>query len=164
MAISKSKIKRPQHESILLRSLRLIPRGRALLAFAHDVLVGALAWGFAYQLRFNLAIPHEFVLGMWQTLLWVVPLQAIIFIVFGLYRGVWRFASIPDLKRILRAIAVATLIVIALLAMLHLTTPVPRSVLLLDPILLLMMMGGSRFAYRAWKEHRLYGLTQMRGA
>jgi FlaA1/EpsC-like NDP-sugar epimerase len=161
MAIGKSKIN--ANKSILLQSLRLIPRGRALLAFAHDVLVAALAWGFAYQLRFNLAIPHEFVLGMWQTLLWVVPLQAIIFIVFGLYRGVWRFASIPDLQRILRAIAAATLIVIALLAMLHFSTPVPRSVLLLDPILLLMMMGGSRFAYRAWKEHRLYGLTQMRG-
>jgi FlaA1/EpsC-like NDP-sugar epimerase len=163
MAINKSKIKQPQHESILLQLPRLIPRGRALQAFAHDVLVAALAWVFAYLLRFNLAIPPQFVLGMWQTLLWVVPLQAIIFIAFGLYRGVWRFASIPDLQRILRAIAAATLIVIALLVMLHLPTPVPRSVLLLDPILLLMMMGGSRFAYRAWKEHRLYGLTQMRG-
>lgn len=163
MAIGKSKINKPQNKPILLQSLRLIPRGRALLAFAHDVLVAALAWGFAYQLRFNLTIPHEFALSMWQTLLWVVPLQAINFIVFGLYRGVWRFASIPDLQRILRAIAAATLVVIAMLAMLHLPTPVPRSVLLLDPILLLMMMGGSRFAYRAWKEHRLYGLTQMRG-
>ncbi len=163
MAINTSKINQPQRESIFVQSLRLIPRGRALLAFTHDVLAAALAWGFAYQLRFNLDIPHEFVLGMWQTLLWVVPLQAIVFIIFGLYRGVWRFASIPDLHRILRAIAAATLIVIALLVMLRLSTPVPRSVLLLDPILLLMIMGGSRFAYRAWKEHRLYGLTHMRG-
>jgi FlaA1/EpsC-like NDP-sugar epimerase len=32
---------------------------------------------------------------------------------------------------------------------------VPRSVLILDPLLLVVLMGGSRLAYRAWKEHRL---------
>ncbi len=34
-------------------------------------------------------------------------------------------------------------------------TVVPRSVLILDPLLLIIAMGGSRLAYRAWKEHRL---------
>ena len=40
---------------------------------------------------------------------------------------------------------------------------IPRSVLILDPILLILLMGGSRFAYRAWKEHHLYGLTRQSG-
>ena len=163
MTISKSKIKQPGHKSIFFQLLSLIPRGRALLAFAHDVLVAALAWFFAYLLRFNLAIPHEFLISVWQTLLWIVPLQAIAFIVFGLYRGVWRFASIPDLQRILMAVSVAALAVTAVLFMFKPAGIVPRSVLILDPILLVLMMGGSRFAYRAWKEHSLYGLTQMRG-
>ena len=39
---------------------------------------------------------------MWQTLLWVVPLQALVFWSFGLYRGIWRYASLQDLKRLLR--------------------------------------------------------------
>ena len=32
----------------------------------------------------------------------------------------------------------------------------PRSVLILYPLILIFLMAGSRFAYRIWKEHRLY--------
>jgi FlaA1/EpsC-like NDP-sugar epimerase len=46
---------------------------------------------------------------------------------------------------------------------LHLSVTVPRSVLILDPILLIVMMGGSRFAYRAWREHRLVRFSQLTG-
>jgi FlaA1/EpsC-like NDP-sugar epimerase len=79
----------------------------------------------------------------------------------GLYRGVWRFASIPDLRRIVLAVGLSALAVATAFLMLRLT--IPRSVLVLNPILLLMFMGGSLFFYRAWKEHRLYHLTQFRG-
>jgi FlaA1/EpsC-like NDP-sugar epimerase len=72
---------------------------------------------------------------------------------FGLYRGVWRFASLPDLRRILTAVGVAAIAVPTALIMLRL--PVPRSVLIMNPLLLVMLMGGSRLAFRAWKERRL---------
>lgn len=136
---------------------------RTLLAFFHDVCVAALAWCVAYLLRFNFAIPQEFLTSMWHSLVWVVPLQAVIFIKFGLYRGIWRFASIPDLQRILAAISIAAIAITAILFMFKPGGTVPRSVLVLDPLLLVSMMGGSRFTYRAWKEHHLYGLTLMRG-
>jgi FlaA1/EpsC-like NDP-sugar epimerase len=101
---------------------------------------------------------------MEQSLLWVVPLQGVIFITYGLYRGMWRFASVPDLKRIIFAVGSAAIIVAALLFMMSSTIVIPRSVLILDPLLLMLMMGGSRFAYRAWKEHQLYGTTFKQGA
>ncbi len=41
--------------------------------------------------------------------------------------------------------------------------PVPRSVLIMDPVLLLLIMGGSRILYRAWKERRLYNLASISG-
>ncbi|OIQ79127.1 UDP-N-acetyl-alpha-D-glucosamine C6 dehydratase [mine drainage metagenome] len=134
---------------------------RSTLAFCHDMAAACCAWGLAYLLRFNFAIPAEFVHSMLLALCWTVPLQALVFWKFGLYRGIWRFASLPDLKRILAAVGVAALGITALLSMLHL--PVPRSVLVLDPLLVVLMMGGSRFAYRAWKEHSLYGLMQAQG-
>ena len=149
------------HGALTMHKLAL--SWRTLLAFSHDVCVALLAWLSAYLLRFNFAIPPEFTVTMWQMALWVVPLQTVVFVVFGLYRGVWRFASIPDLLRILAAVAVAAIGLAAVLFMFKPVGIVPRSVLILDPILLVLMMGGSRFAYRAWKEHRLYGLTQMRG-
>jgi FlaA1/EpsC-like NDP-sugar epimerase len=49
------------------------------------------------------------------------------------------------------------------LVMFRVQAVVPRSVLLLDPLLLVLIMGGSRFAYRMWREHRLYSLTKAMG-
>lgn len=143
--------------------MSLLRHHKAFLVFLHDVVAAALAWAGAYALRFNFAIPAEFAPAMWQHLLWVVPLQAVVFWRFGLYRGVWRFASIPDLQRILGAVLVSMVLLTAMLQGLQLAVAVPRSVLLLDPLLALMMMGGSRLLYRSWKEHRLYGVAGMLG-
>lgn len=128
---------------------------RTLTIILHDILVAALAWLGAYWLRFNLVVPPEFQAAALSTLLWIVPLQAAVFWRFGLYRGIWRFASLPDLKRIMLAVGVAALMVPVVLILFRVSTVVPRSVLILDPLLLLIVMGGSRLAYRAWKEHRL---------
>lgn len=136
---------------------------RAFLAFLHDVIAAAVAWDLAYLLRFNFLLPPEFTAAIWQTLPWVMVVQAVVFLRLGLYRGIWRYASIPDLKRILMAVGVAALAVAALMLFLRLPVVVPRSVLVLDPILLILIMGGSRFVYRAWKEHHLYGPGKLQG-
>jgi FlaA1/EpsC-like NDP-sugar epimerase len=128
---------------------------RTATIILHDVLAAVFAWLAAYWLRFNLDMPAEFQAAAWSTLLWVVPLQAVVFWRFGLYRGIWRFASLPDLKRIALAIGLAALLIPLVLILFRVSTVVPRSVLILDPLLLVILMGGSRLAYRAWKEHRL---------
>jgi FlaA1/EpsC-like NDP-sugar epimerase len=128
---------------------------RTAIIILHDILVAAFAWMGAYWLRFNLAMPPEFQAAALSTLAWVVPLQAVVFWRFGLYRGIWRFASLPDLKRIVLAVGLAALLVPVTLILFRVHAVVPRSVLILDPLLLVIVMGGSRLAYRAWKEHRL---------
>ncbi|WP_018506492.1 polysaccharide biosynthesis protein [Thiobacillus thioparus] len=128
---------------------------RTAIIILHDILVAAFAWMGAYWLRFNLAMPPEFQEAALSTLAWVVPLQAVVFWRFGLYRGIWRFASLPDLKRIVLAVGLAALLVPVTLILFRVHAVVPRSVLILDPLLLVIVMGGSRLAYRAWKEHRL---------
>jgi FlaA1/EpsC-like NDP-sugar epimerase len=75
---------------------------------------------------------------------------------FGLYRGIWRYASLMDLRRIILAVAAAAVVTAAALPMARLGA-VPRSVLILHPALLILVMGGSRFLYRAWRDRRLYG-------
>ena len=128
---------------------------RTLVAVLHDGLAAAAAWLLAYWLRFNLNLPREFLDYALVHLGWVVPLQAVAFWRFGLYRGIWRFASLNDLKRIVLAVAVATLLITLVLVMTRPAAIVPRSVLVLDPLLLVVLMGGNRLAYRAWKEHRM---------
>lgn len=125
------------------------------LVLLHDALVAVVGWLGAYAIRFNLALPTAYVDDALSTLAWVVPLQVLIFWRFGLYRGLWRFASLPDLQRLLRAVGLAAVLVPAILILSRSGALVPRSVLLLDPLLLLTMMGGSRLLYRLWKEHRL---------
>ncbi len=131
---------------------------RVTLVILHDLAASVIAWLGAYWLRFNLSLPSEYLLAVLSTLIWVVPLQATLFWYFGLYRGIWRFASLPDLKRILKAVGVATIATTLMLVLFRVEAVVPRSVLILDPILLVLIMGGSRFAYRAWKDHRFAGI------
>ncbi len=133
---------------------------RIAIIILHDILVAACAWLGAYWLRFNLELPPEYLSAALSTLLWVVPLQAAVFWRFGLYRGIWRFASLPDLKRIVLAVGVAAVMVPVVLILFRVSTVVPRSVLILDPLLLLIVMGGSRLAYRAGKEHRLASILR----
>src|SRR6476646_5506278 len=136
----------------------MIPRSnwRASLAFVHDVTMAAIAWSGIYWLRFNLELREPFVTDMWLTLAWILPLQAAIFLSLGLYRGLWRFASLSDLQRIVLAAGLGAVLIPLVLVMLKLQAVVPRSVLFFYPIVLIFLMAGSRFAYRIWKEHRLY--------
>src|SRR5438552_15552703 len=129
---------------------------RASLAFIHDICAAALAWMAIFWLRFNLDLHDPYVGDAWYTLVWILPLQATIFLALGLYRGLWRFASILDLQRIVFAAALGAILIPLVLVMLRLQTVVPRSVLVLYPMVLIFFMAGSRFAYRIWKEHRLY--------
>jgi FlaA1/EpsC-like NDP-sugar epimerase len=89
----------------------------------------------------------------------VVGVYAAVFWALGLYRGLWRYASLPDLQRIAIAVGVAGLAVPALFALLRIGTPVPRTTYLLTPVLVAFAMGASRLAYRAWKEGRLASLV-----
>ena len=134
-------------------AMRLNPR--SLLVFLHDLAAAALAWTAAYCLRFNFELPTAYRADLLATLGWVVPLQGLVFWRFGLYRGIWRFASVPDLLRILRALGVAALLAPLVMVLFRIKSTVPRTVLVLDPVLLLVLMGGSRLAYRAWKDHGL---------
>ena len=107
--------------------MRLLSRG-ALSLLALDVALGLAAWWGAFWLRFNFDVPPEFEEVLLRTLPWAVCIHAAAFWALGLYRGLWRFASLPDLKRILIAVGIATLAVPALFGMARIGFPVPRTV------------------------------------
>jgi FlaA1/EpsC-like NDP-sugar epimerase len=141
----------------------LKPNHRAALAFAHDVSASAVCWALAFWLRFNLEIPEGFLPALGAAVAAAVPMHAVIFWSLGLYRGSWRYASLPDLKRIAFACLLGALAVPAVLAFLRAGTNVPRSTFILSPLLLATIMAGSRIGYRAWKERALYGHVQLTG-
>ena len=136
---------------------------RTLLAMLHDFAAAAFAWSFAYLLRFNFEPPPNFIDEMMHTLIWVAPLQGVIFWRFGLYRGLWRYASVTDLRRIFLAVLMAAALIPLVLWMFRVSAVVPRSVLVINPVLLLLIMGGSRLVYRLWKEQGLYSNLKLHG-
>ena len=134
----------------------ILPNPRSAAALAHDILAAIAAWYLAFWLRFNTDIPQFNIPNMMGALIWVVPLQTAIFAGSGMYRGIWRYASVADLQRIAVAVGLSTLMIALVLLMLPpQDPPVPRSVLLLDPLLLILLLGGSRLGYRVWKERRI---------
>jgi FlaA1/EpsC-like NDP-sugar epimerase len=132
-------------------------RIRSTLVFLFDILVMLLAWWGAALLRFSGQIPQNY----WEKLGWAALILLCAHVVAcrwaGLYRGIWTFASLPDLRRVLKAVAVSALALTVIIAFDRNSPLVPRSLLLLYPMLLLLLMGGGRVAGRMWKEHRLYG-------
>jgi FlaA1/EpsC-like NDP-sugar epimerase len=128
---------------------------RRLIVFVHDVLAAGLAWIAAFFLRFNFDMPPEYHELMLDALPWVLGIHGAVFLALGLYRGLWRYASLPDLQRIAAAVSIAALAVPAAFALLQPGHQVPRTVYVLTPLLVGFVMGLNRLVYRAWREGRL---------
>jgi FlaA1/EpsC-like NDP-sugar epimerase len=137
---------------------------RRLVVFLHDLAAAGLAWSAAFWLRFNLEVPDEYAAQLARGLPWVIAIYGVVFWILGLYRGLWRYASLPDLRRILAAVGLGALAVPSAFALLRAGAEVPRSVYLLAPLLLAAVMAGSRLAYRALREGQLGGLLARPGA
>lgn len=131
---------------------------RRFVAIFYDIGASIIAWLLSYQLRFNFEIPVEHTIVMYSSIVGVVIVQMASFFACGLYLGTWRFASMIDLQRICLAVFLSSFTLIAINFLLRLSFIVPRSVLLIDPLLLIFLIGASRFIYRVIKEHQLYGL------
>ncbi|KWH26473.1 polysaccharide biosynthesis protein [Burkholderia multivorans] len=129
----------------------------SLSAFAFDLSAVVAAWLGAYVVRFNGSVPSAFLQGAINALVWVLPLHAVIFRLGGLYRGMWVFASLPDLVRIAKALGAAVVLVMVGAVLLQPVPIIPRSVLFLFPLFLFLLMGGARAVYRTAKEFYHYG-------
>lgn len=125
-----------------------------LLVFLHDTVMIPIAWFLAYWLRFSVTGVEA---GFWDFAVQVFPLLAIVQMLsywyFGLYRGVWRFASLPDLFRIIKSVVLASVIVIGSLFLFTRLQNIPRAVFPIYTVLLVVFLGGSRLLYRYVKEH-----------
>ena len=126
------------------------------LAFGHDLLWVPVAILLAYWFRFNLStIPLDQHYSVLVVLLVAMPAQATAFWLFGLYRGIWRFASIPDLMRILKAVSGGVAVTFLLLFLVNRLEGIPRSVMVLYPVFLTMGLTGPRLIYRWFRDHRI---------
>ena len=102
----------------------------------------------AYAVRFSFYIPHAEYHQILVVLPWLITVKVSTFFLLGVYRGMWRYTSIPDALRLLKASLLATLIVMAGLTFINRFMGFPRSVFLADSIFTLFFCGGIRAGIR----------------
>ncbi len=136
---------------------------RLFAVFAFDLSAVVVAWNVAFLLRFNFSIPNDYLSMLFGGLALLLPAHAVIFRLAGLYRGIWIFASLPDLLRIAKAILASALLLGVGALLLSPVPALPRSVLLLYPLFLGVWMGGGRAIYRVFKEQREFGALRAVG-
>lgn len=131
------------------------------VVFLHDLVWIPAAILVAFWIRFNLSgIPPTYWHGAIRLILAALPIYALTFWAFGCYRGIWRYASTPDLVRIVKAVTLGALASDLCIFLLTRLAGIPRSVLVLYPLLLVFGLGGSRIIYRIVKE-RLFGISNI---
>jgi FlaA1/EpsC-like NDP-sugar epimerase len=133
---------------------------RALLAFLHDIVMAALSFGVALYLRLGQdALSYEPRL----TLLYCGMFTAVagaVFLLTGLYRGIWRYASLPDLFNIARAATLTVLIALPVMFLFTRLETLPRSTLFINWLVLIALLGGPRLGYRLFKDRGLDHLLE----
>ena len=128
----------------------------------HDGLMISLSWYLAYWLRFNLStIPNVFLVEAARLLPLVIICHLGTSVVLGVPRGAWRFISLYDLTRVIQAVVFGTAIVAAFIFMYNRMWIVPRSVFLLQPLLLIGLLAGPRVLYRIWHDRNMFKDTDV---
>jgi FlaA1/EpsC-like NDP-sugar epimerase len=122
---------------------------------AIDLSLVAAAWAVAFWLRFNLDIPPDFlelalISSPWCLLAYGIGLAAS-----GVYRQVWSYSSLPELRQLTTGILLGGVLTMSVVLMLRLPA-FPRSVLVLHPLLALVLLGAARAGWRTLAERRMH--------
>ncbi|MEO8385648.1 MAG: nucleoside-diphosphate sugar epimerase/dehydratase, partial [Betaproteobacteria bacterium] len=138
---------------------------RAVLAFCHDAVMLVLSWTITCFLldQYQVDQPDALIPTLGLVLAVSIPLQATISTLFGMYQGLWRYASLPDVQRIVISVLAgsgATALTLWVAGWMH---ALGFAHFFIQALLLITLMAGSRISYRSWKEWRLYGNTNEQG-
>jgi FlaA1/EpsC-like NDP-sugar epimerase len=132
-----------------------LPRlNRPLLAFLHDIVMAASSFALSLYLRLgDMLYIYSPTLLVEGTVLFTVVSTGVFWFM-GLYRGVWRYASLNDLAAIARSTTLAVLLFLLAMFLWTRLESLPRSLLVINWFILMAMLGGPRFLYRMIKDRR----------
>jgi FlaA1/EpsC-like NDP-sugar epimerase len=119
-----------------------------------DAALIALAWWLAFWLRFDHGVPGPYHRLMVDTIGLVVVIKLTVFMLFGFYNRWWRYVSTRDMWGAARGVTAACIVAALVVLLAH---PVkgfqlPRSVAVLDWLLLLALVAGTRLVARSLIE------------
>lgn len=119
----------------------------------HDLVMVWACWQLLHVARYAMLEGAPAIPLLSFDLVIVMLLQAMAFHYVGLYRGLWRFASVTDLVNIFKACFIGMGAIILVFSYRRLNG-IPMSVLAIYPFALAALLGGPRLLYRAWKDYQ----------
>jgi len=128
---------------------------RAILAYAHDIAMVPLSFLISLYLRLGGEIVGYKPQLTAIYLIGFTLIAAVIYMLTGLYRGIWRYASLPDLYNIVRAVSLTILLFLPMMFVVTRLEALPRSILLINWFVLIVLLGAPRLAYRLFKDRGL---------
>ncbi|MBI38535.1 MAG: polysaccharide biosynthesis protein [Leptospiraceae bacterium] len=130
-----------------------IPKFKVPIVMAVDALIAAVSMMAAFQLRLEGQVVELMTVShVLQSVIVAVIVQMTVFWFSGLYRGIWRFSSIPDLTRILVGTMLGVSATGLAIFLINRLENVPRSIFIIDWLLLVVGLGGVRFGYRVLRD------------
>ncbi len=156
--LSKVKVYAEQDEELALQNraafgflLNLSHKRRVFEVFLDAILI-ALAYYGAYVLIFGAFESSETWSLFVKSLPILIVLKLFAFLVGGVYRGIWRYTSVRDFVTFVKAVALGSVLSVLALLLLYRFTFFSRAVFVVDALLLLFALAGSRMAFRFFRQ------------
>lgn len=134
---------------------------RLLFFLVADFLLFFISLHFAYALRFDFSIPPEYVSHFYVVFFTLTFLKWSSLYLLNVYRITWRYFSLHNAIQILIGHILAVSLFYLIFSMEpSLFAPVPRSVIAIDFILSLLLVGGFRLSKRIILEQQNKSITK----
>src|SRR3954447_9141602 len=128
----------------------IIPKARRFIVVAVHVGLILAANTLAFWVRFDGATPPAYATLWLETMPWLLLIRGALFVPFKLYEGPWRYTGISDLTNIVLGVASSS--VVFVLFETFRRVQYPRSIVLIDSLVLAFVMCGTRLSYRVYRE------------
>lgn len=130
----------------------IISNRRTVVTVLH-VGEAAAANYLAFLVRFESALTAEHISLFLKFLPALIIIRLVFYLQGGLYKNLWRYASVGDLLRILKTVTLGTAAFVIVVRYIFGEAGYPRSIYIIDWLLLIMLSGGARLFIRVFREY-----------
>jgi FlaA1/EpsC-like NDP-sugar epimerase len=133
---------------------------RKIILLFIDIILSFAAIFFAHLLRWDGNIPEYYTDQHLKLLFPFLAIRSVVFIGFKFYSKFWEYSTLEDLIEIIKAVILGSFLVVFFVFLYDRSLEISRSVMIIDMVLLITMLGGSKLSWRLWREQKRLHLAQ----